>query len=98
MHDYELLRLVPGQSGPRVVHVRRRFEERDVLLAEANRGGLGLFLRAPGAAVALRELVCDEESDVVAGGGGGGGAGVGGAPPRGGAGAPPRRAARGVVG
>src|SRR5918998_4657083 len=67
MHDYELLRLVPGQSGPRVVHVRRRFEERDVLLAEANRGGLGLFLRAPGAAVALRELVGDEESDVVAG-------------------------------
>src|ERR687898_2432407 len=66
MHDYELLRLVPGQSGPRVVHVRRRFEERDVLQAEADWGGLGLFLRAPGAAVALRELVGDEESDVVA--------------------------------
>src|ERR687893_1375276 len=67
MHDYELLRLVPGQSGSGVVHVRRRFEERDALQAEANWGGLSLFLRAPGAAVALHELVGDEESDVVAG-------------------------------
>src|SRR3954468_17821158 len=67
MHDDELLRLVPGERRSRVVHIRRRFEERNVLRAKPNRRGLGLLLRAPGAAVALRELVSDEEADVVAG-------------------------------
>src|SRR5829696_4917713 len=67
VYNYELLNFEPGESHPRIVHIRRRLEKRDVLQAETYPGGLGLFLCAPGAAVAFRELVGNEEPDVVAG-------------------------------
>src|ERR671920_2041951 len=68
VYNYELLNFEPGESHPRIVHIRRRLKKRDVLQAETYPGGLGLFLCAPGAAVTFSELVGDEESDVVAGG------------------------------
>src|SRR5215216_7158880 len=67
VYNYELLNFEPGESHPRIVHIRRRLEKRDLLQAETYLGSLGLLLCAPGAAVAFRELVGDEESDVVAG-------------------------------
>jgi hypothetical protein len=67
VYNYELLNFEPGESHPRIVHIRRRLKKRDVLQAETYPGGLGLFLCAPGAAVTFSELVGDEESDVVAG-------------------------------
>src|ERR671921_798651 len=75
VYNYELLNFEPGESHPRIVHIRRGLKKRDVLQAETNPGGLGLFLCAPGAAVTFSELVGDEESAVVAGGGAGGGGG-----------------------
>src|ERR671921_1863499 len=69
VYNYELLNFEPGESHPRIVHIRRRLKKRNVLQAETYPGGLGLFLCAPGAAVTFSELVGDEESDVVAGGG-----------------------------
>src|SRR5215216_3414155 len=67
VYNYELLNFEPGESHPRIVHIRRRLKKRDVLQAETYPGGLGLFLCAPGAAVTFSELIGDEESDVVAG-------------------------------
>ena len=67
MHDDEVFGLVSHERRSRVVHVRRRFEERDVLEAKAHRSGLGLLLGAPGAAVAAGKFVGDQEADIVAG-------------------------------
>src|SRR5215217_5989022 len=67
MHNGQLDSLIPYERRPRIVHVRRRLEQRDVLEAEAQRGSLSLLSRPPGAAVAPRKLVSNEEADVVAG-------------------------------
>src|ERR671921_2697670 len=91
VYNYELLNFEPGESHPRIVHIRRRLEKRDLLQAETYPGGLGLLLCAPEAAVAFRELVGDEESDVVAGGGLREGRGFLGPPKTAAAPPPPRR-------
>lgn len=67
MHHDKLDSLIPYERRPRIVHVRRRLEQCDVLEAEAQRGSLSLLLRPPGAAVALRKLISNEEADVVPG-------------------------------
>ena len=67
VQDDELFGFIPSERCTRVVHVRRRLEERDLPELEAYRSGLGLFLRAPGATVTPREFVDDEKADVVAG-------------------------------
>src|SRR5919112_5319802 len=67
VYDDEVLGPVVRDGRARVVHERRRLEERDVVEAKGHRGCFGPFPLAPGAVVTLREFVGDEVSGVVAG-------------------------------
>src|SRR5215204_2450526 len=65
VNDYEVLGPVFRDGGARVVHEGHRFQEGGAVEAQGDGDRFGLSLFAPGATVALRELVGDQVAGVM---------------------------------